>query len=494
MASLTDKKFNAVNNFLMKYVDPEAAKSFKDARKKGMEIEWIEANWETLDEYEPWTQAYGSIKDLTMAPEDQMQKIYNRNPDFAKISKARLKTILESGDFTEEDLKNYYQFREDQKKALDKFNEERYQKVSDEYMQAKRANDDSYYNTPLANEYARKHYIMGNPKQATVNEIAGKAAAATDFVPFPLSLGGPLIRTTQKWAADEPVLTGGTAADFAGAIIPDVAEKPAKMAFQFLKGSKVGKFLESKLGKQLEARVKRADANEAKLAAEELERFKNLDLDAMTNEDLIKNYNSFQTPEIKTEIANQWKARGQLEEARMFEEMPNGLAEAIAEKERKEAEKALLESERKAANITQKKTPELELRSGQMKPDQPLFTNGDFNPYYRNVPIETISEHMAVEPNRGADLLYDVLTLGGRKMARSTIGGRTGRWDMFDPEPKDNREQNVEWVIKNYSKSWSPLVKPINYDKDPLLKEAYDKWLEEEQLNSYPVWLKARGL
>ena len=195
----------------------------------------------------------------------------------------------------------------------------------------------------------------------------------------------------------------------------------------------------------------------------------------MTNEDLIKYYDSFQTPEIKQEIANHWKARAQLEEARMLEEMPNGTTEALGAKERKEAEQALIESERKATYLAEKKTPELELKSGHMKPDQPLFFNGDFNPYYKDVPIGTISEHMAVQPNRGADILYDVLTLGGRKAARSTIGGRVGRWDMFDPEPKDNRDQNVEWVIKTYSKGWSPLVKPINYDKDPLIKEAYDK-------------------
>lgn len=501
MANLTDKKFNAVNNLLMKYVDPEAARSFKNAHKKGKDIEWIESNWEALEGYEPWTQAYSSIDDLTMSSEEQMQKVYNRNPDFTKISKARLKAILDNGDFTEQKLRNYYKFREEQKKRVDKINQDRYAEKSNEYNKVTRSKEDSYYNSPLANEYARKAYIEGNKDAALYNEIAGKAAAAADFIPGPAGLIGPVIRTGQKWAANEPVLTGGTAADFAGALIPEFAEKPAKMAFQYLKGNKyLNKLLESKVGKQIEARIKKADAREADVATKELDNFKNVDLDAMTNDELLKYYNSVHTPELKAEISNYWKTRGDLEEAKSFEEISdiaNGpdlrLTSAIAERERNAAEQALIESERKAKYIADRKIPELELKSGQMKPDQPLFTNGDFNAYYKDVPIEAIAERMAVEPNKKADLLYNVLTLGGRKMARSTLGGRAGQWDMFDPEPKDTRDQDVEWVIKTFGKEWSPTAKPTNYDNDPLIKEAYDKWLQDVQVNSYPVWLKTRG-
>lgn len=480
---LTDKKISEIYNHLAKNIDLGAANGFAKAEDK---VDWLQRHWSTLEDYDRWVDKYPTMNIIVMPKEEQLEKVFNTYPDLDSLSESRKKYILKNNDFTEEEMKDYYEFRKAQREQMDKFNEDRYKVISKEFTEANRAKDKSYFNTPLANEYARKHYIQGNPNQAVVNEIAGKTAAASDFAPLPFSLAGPLIRTTQKWAADEPVLTGGTAADFAGSIIPDVAEKPARMAFQFLKGSKFGKFLESKLGKQLEARVKRADAEEAKLAAAELERFKGLDLDAMTNEELIKNFNAFQTPEIKAEIANQWKARSRLEEARVFEEMPNGLAEAIAEKERKEAEKALLESERKAKNIAERKTPELELKSGQMKKDQPLFTNGDFNPYYREVPIETISEHMAVEPNRGADLLYNALTLGGRKAARATISGH--RWDQFNPEPKDNIENNINEVIKMYSKDWSTAFPPEGYESDPLIRAAYDTWKASYPKYEFKAW------
>mgnify|MGYP007037123230 CR=1 FL=1 len=501
MNAITEKKAKEINRVLNK-IDSDASAGFRRAYEEDREIEWLNQHWEQLEEFEYWNKNYSDVRELTMPKEEQLAKVYTANQKgFDSLSPAKLKTILASNDFTEQELRNYYKFREEQKKAVDQFNQARYAEKSDEYNKATRSKEDSYYNSPLANEYARKAYIEGDKDAALYNEIAGKAAGAADFAPLPLSLAGPIIRTGQKFAAKEPVLTGGTVADFAGAIIPDVAEKPAKMAFQYLKGSKLGKFLESKLGKQLEARINKADVHEAEIASKELDNLKNIDLDAMTNEELLKYYNSVQTPEIKAEIANQWKARAKLEGAKPFEEISdvaNGpdlrLASAIAEKERNAAEQALIESERKAKYLADRKRPELELKSGQMKPDQPLFTNGDFNAYYKDVPIEAIAERIAVEPSKKADLLYNVLTLGGRKMARSTLGGRTGQWDMFDPEPKDTRDQNVEWVIKTYGKEWSPLVKPTNYDNDPLIKAAYDKWLQEAKVNNYPAWLKARGL
>lgn len=487
---LTDKKISEIYNHLAKNIDLGAANGFAKAEDK---VDWLKRHWSNLEDYDRWVDKYPTMNIIVMPKEEQLEKVFNTYPDLNSLSESRKKYILKNNDFTEDEMKDYYEWRKVQRAMIDKFNEDRYKEISKEFTEANRAKDSSYFNTPLANEYARKHYIKGNPNQAVINEIAGKTAAASDFAPWPFSLGGPLIRTAQKFAADEPVLTPGTAADFGGAIIPDVAEKPARMAFQFLKGSKFGKFLESKLGKQLEARVKRADAAEAKLAAEELERFKGLDLDAMTNEELIKNFNNFQTPEIKAEIANQWKARGKLEEARAFEEIANvangpdlRLSAEIAENERKAAEQALIESERRAANIAEKKIPELELKSGQMKKDQPLFMNGDLNAYYKNVPIETISEHMAVEPNRGADLLYNVLTLGGRKAARSTLGGR--RWDQFNPEPKDNIENNINEVIKMYSNGWSTAVPPEGYESDPLIRAAYEKWKASYPKYEYKAW------
>lgn len=509
MASLTDKKFNAVNNFLMKYVDPEAAKSFKDARNKGKEIEWLEANWETLDEYEPWTQTYSSIKDLTMPPEGQMQKIYNSNPDFTKISKARMKTILANNDFTLEQLKDYYDFRNYQKSQMEEFNKKRYPEISKEYTEANRAKDDSRYNSFLANEYAREHYIKGHPVQAAINEVAGKVAAASDFAPFPFSLAGPAIRTTQKLAADKPVLTLSTGLDVAGSIIPDIAERPAKMLWQYLKGSKFGKFLESKWAKQLENRIKAEDNMIAEQAMKDLDKVKGLDLDRLTNTEIIDLYNNIKTPEIRSALEEYWKARGAVEEGRSLEELASTIAtkaddmtgaarnKALTEADLIKAasdkaakDEALITAERKAEHLAKMKTPELQVKTGNLPTEQPLMRGGDFNPYYKDVPLSDISEYMTsqIEPSKLNDALYNIIKLGGRKMARTTIGGRTGQWDAFDPEPKDNRESNINEVIKMFSNRWSLSSKPEGYDTDPLIREAYDKWKNSLPMYQFNDW------
>lgn len=487
---LTDKKISEIYNHLAKNIDLGAANGFAKAEDK---VDWLKRHWSNLEEYDRWVDKYPTMNIIVMPKEEQLEKVFNAYPDLNSLSESRKKYILKNNDFTEDEMKDYYDWRFEQRRLVDKINEDRYKEISKEFTEANRAKEDSYFNSPWANEYARKAYIQGNKDLAGKQEFLGKTAAVSDFMPFPVSLMGPAIRTSQKHNAGEDVLTLGTAADFAGAVIPDIAEKPARMAFQFLKGSKLGKFLESKLGKQLEARVKRADAEEASLAAAELERFKNLDLDAMSNEDIIKSFNSFQTPEIKAEIANQWKARGNLEDAKVFEgisDAANGsdlrLSAEIAEKERNAAEQALIESERRADYIAKNKIPELELKSGKLRKDQPLFTNGDLNVYYKNVPIETISEHMAVEPNRGADLLYNVLTLGGRKAARATIGGH--KWDQFNPEPKDNIENNINEVIKMYSKDWSTGLPPEGYESDPLIRAAYEKWKASYPKYEYKAW------
>ena len=392
---------------------------------------------------------------------------------------------------------------------MEEFNRNRYPEISKEYTEATRANDDSYFNSALANEYARDHYIKGHPNQAVVNEVAGKTAGLLDFLPFPYSLGGSLIRTTQKWADDKDVMTTGTALDFAGSIIPDIAEKPAKFIWNYLKGNKFGKFLESKWGKQIENRIKSTDNVVAEQAAKDLELVKNLDLDALDNTQIIELYSNIKTPEIRSAIEEYWKARGAVEEARTLDDLAAEVAnkaESMTGKARNKAlieadllsagaeraakDEALVTAERKAENIAQMKTPELQVKSGVLPKEQPIMTNGDLNPYYRNVPLKDIDEYMKsqIEPSVVNDFLYNTLKYGGRKMARTTIGMRTGQWDTFDPTPKDNRESNINEVIKMFSNNWSLINKPEGYETDPLIREAYDKWKNSLPMYQYKSW------
>lgn len=487
---MTEKKFNEVHNFIRKNIGEKPAAGFNAAYKQGRATEWITKFWPKLEEYEAWTLKYSNINDLTKSKEDQLQEIYIKNPNLNDISEARMKTILEGNDVTKQEIKDYYNFRAEQRKLVDKINKDRYAKINEEYTKANRAKDKSYFNTHLANEYAREQYLKGNKTAAYINEGLGKAAAATDFAPFPFSLAAPAIRLGQNIYSEQPVNKLSTAADFAGAFIPDIAEKPAKMGWEYLKQGKFGKLFESKRMKQIENRIKAADNQVAENAAKDLQLMKDVNLDNLTDTELYKLYNDVTTPEFKKSIEDYWKARASRTEAGQFAEMPNGIAEAIAERDIPAAEQALANAQRRADYLVNVKAPELQLKSGKLPQDEPLFVNGDFNSYYRNAPLSTISDYVEsqIEPSKVNDALYHVLKLGGTKAARSGIGGRLGQWNTFNPEPKDNRESNVNDVIRMFSNSWDLINKPEGYDTEPIIREAYDKWKASLPKYEYKSW------
>lgn len=487
---LTEKKYNEIHNFIHKNIGDKPAAKFAKAYQEGRAIDWINKAWPKLEEYEAWTLKYSNINDLVKSKEDQLKDIYNKNPDFSAISDARMKTILAGNDVTKQEIKDYYDFRAEQRKLVDKINKERYAKVNEEYTKANRAKDKSYFNTPLANEYAREQYLKGNKTAAYINEGLGKAAAVTDFAPFPFSLAAPAIRLGQNIYSDQPVSKLSVAADFGGAFIPDIAEKPAKIGWQYLKQGKFRNLFDSKRLKQIENRIKAADNQVAENAAKDLQLMKDVNLDNLTDTELYKLYNNVTTPEFKKSIEDYWKARAKRTEAGQFAEMPNGIAEAIAERDIPVAEQALANAERNADYLAKVKEPELQLKSGKLPQEEPLFVNGDFNSYYRNAPLSTISDYVEsqIEPSKFNDALYQIIKLGGTKAARSGIGGRLGQWDTFNTEPKDNREANVNDVIRMFSNSWDLINKPEGYDTEPIIREAYDKWKASLPKYEYKSW------
>lgn len=483
---LSDKKFKEVFNFVDKYVDKDAAKAFDKAYKEGREIEWLNKFWPQLEEYSAWTNSYNSIEDLTASPEKQLEQIYNKNPDYDKISEARMKNILDNNDVTEEQLKSYYAYRKAQSEAVSKINEDRYKDLSRDYEQINRSKDDSYYNSPLANEYAREAYIKGNPQMAAYHEAVGKVAGASDFAPFPLSLLGPSLRTVQKAYSDKDVITPGTFADFAGAVIPDFAEKPAKFIYDFAKGG-IEKYLprvgESKVMKAIEARVNKADAAKSQAIAKSDLEVMNTNLDNLTDKQLLELYDKANNPKLKSAIEEYFNARGQVANAQMVKEsLPvqrskeavdlanNGIDEAY-----KSVDKANAEFIKTGA----KEAPTTELRAGIQKTEP--FVDENLVPYYKDTPLSTLSEYEAskVTPNKTASSIYKVMQYGGRKAARSGIGGRLGQWNTFNPEPADKSEQLIKDTISMYSNKWSPIEVPPEYHTNPLIRDAYDKWYND---------------
>lgn len=552
---LSDKKYKEVFNFVDKYVNKDAAKAFDKAYKEGREIEWLNKFWPKLEGYSAWTNTYSSIEDLTASPDKQMEQIYNKNPDYDKISDARMKSILDNNDVTEEQLKSYYAYRKAASEAVSKINEDRYKDLSSDYEQINRSKDDSYYNSPLANEYAREAYIKGNPQMAAYHEAVGKVAGASDFAPFPLSLLGPGLRTVQKAYADKDIITPGTMADFAGAVIPDFAEKPAKFIYDFAKGG-IEKYLprvgESKIMKAIEARVNKADADKVQdLAKTDLEVMKSK-LDDLTDKELLELYNKANNPKLKAGIEEYFKSRGDLYQANMIKESiteranatakelaNNGFGEIVskddalnylrthakdfsnkplddatnkvvdeyimnnlkdvsskesdkvvdyylqlrardmANKQLDMAKKSLHDKDFDYTKTVIKEQPTTELKAGISKAGP--FDGNHLNPYYKNTPLSTISEYEAskVTPNKGASTLYNIMTYGGRKAARTGLSGRLGQWNTFNPEPADKSEQLIKDTISMYSNKWSPIELPAEYHTNPLIRDAYDKWYND---------------
>lgn len=483
---LSDKKFKEVYNFLNQYVDKDAANAFDKAYNEGREIEWLNKRWNVLEGYTPWVNTYSSIEDLTASPDKQLEQIYNKNPDYNKISQARMKNILDNNDVTPEQLKAYYDYRNAQAAEVAKDKEAKLNESSDTYGQIERSKDDSYYNSLLANEYAREAHIKDDPQMAAYHEVVGKVAGASDFAPPPLSFLGPGLRTVQKYYAGKDVLTPGTLADFGGAFIPDVAEKPARFIYNSAKEAveriapKVG---DSKIMKAIEARVNKADVKKVQDIAKSDMNVMHTNLSELSDKELLDLYDKADNPRIKSKIEEYFRARNDVRHAQQLKESPfvqsNTEAIELADKNLHKSLDDFRTAEFDFIKTSSKELPTTELKAGINKAEP--FADNSLNTYYKDVPLSTLSEYEAnkVTPNKTASALYNAMSYGGRKAARTAIGGRVGQWNTFNPEPADKSEQLVKDVINTYSKEWSPTEPPANYHTNPLIRDAYDKWYED---------------
>ena len=489
--NLSEKKISMIRNELQNKVGSGAANGFAKAENK---LDWLERHWKDLEEYEGWNDKFDSVDDLTLSPEKEMEKIYNKNQNFDSISEEKMKSILKNSDFTKEDLKKYYQFRDDQKRAVEEFNRQRYEDAKKNYGQATRANDDSYFNSKVANELARKAYIEGDPTKAKYQEVAGKLAGAADFAPLPFSILGPGIRVGQKIYAGETPEVLSTGLDFLGAILPDYVEKPAKLGYQIIKSKlgNSGRVIEkTKFMQDLEKQVNMDEIEAARKAADaEIEMLKKVNPDKLTESQLLDLYNKTNNPAIKAKIDAIHKARGQKSQAVQLSEHPAVQANRSAKKEalekKAEAENAVEEANKAYNETVRAEEPAMQLRSG--KPTVPPYSEaGDINPFFGNVNLEDLSKYqtMISPASNKAKLAAIGLSLGGRKAERSLFH----QDQKYDFMPKDTREADIKWLINTYGKTWSPLVPPDEAAYDPLTAEAYERWLKDPNM-SYENWLK----
>lgn len=461
--TLSDKKVNEIYNFIRNNISKDAAEGF---RKRDDKVQWIKDHWNDLEEFEAWTLKYSSVDDLTKPSIKVLEDIFNKNPDINAISEARMKTILNNNDISEKELRDYYKARYAQQEQVDKFNKERYNELNELSEEYKRSNDNSYYNKPIANEYARKAYIQGDIDKAKWHEAAGKIAGASDFAPFPISLAGPMIRQYQRYdvGVEKPsyIPSMETVMDYGSAVIPDIAERPAKLGLNFVKGALekvLNKAGDTKLFKQLENIAKVKDATSAAKAAT---RDKALidelaDMNKYSTEELLKFANSTDNPNIKNEIYKFIDAR------HSGQSLPTSI------------------------DLQMKELPSIELKAN--SPKVPVFKNGSVDLRYQPVNASQLAEYQALQDRGGriANILETGLNLGTRKFARSGIRGDIAPSTWYNYNPEYNEDKAINEVINMYSDGWQVDKLPSNYD-EPLIKAAYDKWLNNNKFNFIYNW------
>lgn len=404
---------------------------------------------------------------------NDVKRRYIRQTYFKDVPKDKFDSVLKS-------LK-------EQKEAMDKFNDARYAELNKLSEEDKRARDNSYYNSPIANEYARKHYIQGHPVQAVINEAAGKVAAASDFLPFPFSLGGPAIRTTQKVAADEDVATPGTLADWGGGSlgllgkIPGVKEAATGSVGRIYQVLTKGK---SPRAKEISTILNSKTNKEAEQIAKKDLEILSKKLDDLTDKELLELYKSTDNPVIKQRIEDVHKLRANVEYNKAIKERVQSdkatsyVADApdnVVERTEQAAidyENAVNKSIKDAAKLQ----PTLEVKAGIPKEGKLYNEYGDFIPYYKDVPLEDIATYQATHVDKPSFLSKAIAEglLGiGRKSAGQTIAHRN--WNEINYKPDYNEDKAINEIIRMYSDDWK-YGRPANYN-EPLIKAAYDKWL-----------------
>ena len=501
MAKPIHKKFDEqhitkIKNDLNKWLGPAWGAGFDSSKNKA---KWFLDNEEALITNDNFVKNY-DIDALINVDSKKMKSMHAKQPDFNKLSENQIKRFTASTNISEDELKKYYDFENDRIAKMKEFNDARYAELDKQRREGERAKDDSYYNYPIANEYARKAYIQGDKELARTQELLGKAASISDFASFPVSLIGPALRVSQKYLADEDIDPKETAMDIGGAVVPDFIERPAKLAMTLLKGKGGRIASKAKAVKKADdivnARIAKEDFEAGQRAAAEQKALMDVDISKVPDTDLAAHYDLTTDPNVKQKLADVRQARIEFREAQNLDKTTN-LPKYEINDIVDQAYERKLRAEEAYKNTVDKLRPEMEIKAGQPKLDvdmdkleivkqTPYVRNAEgelvFNPYYKDVPLSEMNSYgrnMAYKPSMLDNAVYTGLTLGGRKFLRSTMGGRFGEWNSINYDPKYDEDKALKEIESMYSGEWKN-GKPANYN-EPMIKAAYDRWLEEQR-------------
>lgn len=486
---ISDKKQDAVIQFFISHPQSFGKKWVDSFDRSKDKYDWLKKNWSTLEEDEDWIEKFSSLSDFTKSKKQQLESTYKEYPHLGNLSQYRINNILSKSDFTEDEMRDYYEYRAAKDAAEAEKDQKKVQEATDRYMKLQRSRDDSYFNTPIANEYARKAYIEGTGDEWK-QEILGKGASLFDWLPF-VSLASPPMRQSQRiMSGEEPAEVGvpswNTIRDYGSALAPDILERPGKLVLGALKSvaNKVagrGAAREIPVLTQIENRMNRNSGPVREARGDFI--ISGQDLDKMSDEQLINFYNATKDPELKASIKKYYDERMRFDTAlRNKEKGDFGGNEALAKQFDEAAESARERMEVAARDFQEQhlnRTPEFELKGDMAQKD--VFTDGKLNEHYSGVPMETVAEYVKSHNYGGASaaLVEKALNISSPKITRTLAGGRFGDWDMIDPEADVKNydlQRDIDLVIKTQSKNWKIDEKPADYDENPLVREAYDQW------------------
>lgn len=473
MKSITDETFDQVYNFLLKRVNPDAAKGFKKATNKA---EWINKYWDALNEDSDWAETYKSKEDIFGNPSKTFPNLWEQY-EGKILTDAQFDVLKKKYPWIRrEELNDWFNKTNEYK---DFYNEEakkqaginrRTKEVKDEW----KLTGDNRLAGLIASEYERQRYInepneaifgkeapgwVGSSSEAKADAIAGGLATTADFVPNGFATFiGPTIRTGRdlfhyatntKYKKDIDQIISDVKSDYITNLLSygtANTRKAARLASAFADN---------------DVRLAYNIASEGRAIKNGMEELGKLP--------------------VGTSLTDFKGAVNVLEDSPYKRDMLNALSNYTQEPYDLTLKKIrkVQHDYTNAINPNHNALMKEMVNNPNYKPPkltsyEDAVISNNFKPSLKH-PLKSI-EYRALN-------LADALNVGkpGQMIFQGSadVIGRGGKVNVVQTAiERQEHEDTVERIKNNYSLLWSPNHKPQGYD-NPIIKEAYDRWLSE---------------
>jgi len=485
MKSMTEETFDQIYNFLMKKVSPEAAKGFKKAPNKA---EWINKYWDKLNEDSDWAETYKSKEDIFGNPSKTFPGLWEQY-EGKILTDAQFDVLKKKYPWIRrEELNDWFNKTNEYK---DFYNKEA-KKQAGVNQRTKEVNEewkltgDNKLAGLLASDYEKQRYIK-EPEAALFGKeapdigeapetrwgsmgdlgsgvVAGAADIATARFPLINAVAGPTIRLGRDVAhkvSGSPYQKDWT--DIGSNYLSDIMiNGGASVLPNARQASRVaGGLLPGSTNKQFQALV---DVKESAKALKELP--------PTTNTwDFVNAVDNLEESSLKQDLLKTISPNGKVDV-----EAANSVRKNYSTALDKEYFNELRTHTPGYYESAVPTTPADYLRypilkeAGNTTLAQRLGRAG--TPKTRIERISLSGLNLMDKLNKGS--------LGTRGVeGLANLNGRGSKPNLVQTAlERQEQEDTIERIKNNYSLLWTPKHKPQGYD-NPLIKEAYDRWLAE---------------